>query len=174
MKRLTLLPLALLAACGDPGGGHGHDEEVITTVTLMFRGIDGVERTFVYDDPDGDGGSAPTVDVITLPAGDYTMYVGFENRLESPPEDITQEIADEAEDHQVFFASGAFSHAYYDADANGLPIGLMNMMMTTTPGSGDLRVTLRHMPPINGQPIKDGTTAGGTADVDVLFPVTVQ
>jgi hypothetical protein len=158
--------------------------EVITTVILDFGG--GVVAT--ANDPDGDGGEAPVIDPITLPAGNHTLAIQFQNRLEDPPEEITEEVLDEGEDHQVFFTGsatmGPLAITYADTDRNGLPIGLANTV-TATAGTGMLTVTLRHMPPVNDTAVKTadlaeqvkttGTAAlPGGSDAVVTFPVTVQ
>jgi hypothetical protein len=116
--RKTQLVLALsmlLAACGgddddDTGdGGDGNANEVITTVTLEFAPEGGGDAISVeWNDPDGDGGGAPTIDPIALADGTtYTLAVGFENRLEDPPEIITEEVDDESDQHQIFFTGSA-------------------------------------------------------------------
>lgn len=195
---LPLCALALVAACDD--GAHNHNEgEVITTVVLTFTPASGgAAITATFDDPDGDGGAAPTIDAITLARGvTYNATVRFENRLESPAEDITLEVADESDEHQVFYtgtavsgpasnqASAALTHAYADTDGNGLPIGLANTFTTANAsGAGTLVVTLRHLPPLNDTAVKSATTAatvrdsgfsaiGGENDANVTFQVTV-
>jgi hypothetical protein len=202
MKTFTIHATALalaatLAACGDETTGSTNETEVITTVMLIFTPDGGgTTATFEFDDPDGDGGNAPMVDAIDLAPGSYSMTVAFENRLETPAEDITAEVMDEADEHQIFLTGSAvdgpaadnsgapLTHTYADTDNNGLPIGLSNHI-TATAGSGDLIVSLRHMPPINDQAVKEATSAadvssagftaiGGTTDAQVTFPVTVQ
>ena len=201
---ITILAASLcLAACGDDdggddGGGGENENEVITTVALTLTPEGGGDAvTAEFNDPDGDGGDPPTVDPLDLAADTtYTMTVTFENRLEDPPEDITAEVADEADEHQVFFTGSAVSgpasqqadaplaHTYADTDGNGLPIGLENTIVTQA-GSGDLTVTLRHLPPVNDQPAKTEEIAqqiidggfgavGGSTDAEVDFAVTVE
>ena len=199
------LPFALLlgaslvtsSACEDDHGEHEHETEVITTVSLSFTPVaGGAPMTFSFDDPDGDGGDPPTIDSIELTEGDYTLAITFENRLEDPAEDITMEIADEDNEHQIFFTGSAIdgpandnpgaplTHAYDDMDMGGLPVGLDNTI-TAVPGSGDLTLTLRHLPPVNEEAVKltglaetvatDGFGAiGGENDVQVTLPVTIQ
>jgi hypothetical protein len=178
----------LLAACGDDDPSLD-EQEVITTVILSFTPTGGgAPLVFEFDDPDGDGGAAPTVDSISLThLATYGVTVRFENRLETPPEDITAEIEDEAEAHQVFFTGtaldGALTHTYSDTDASGLPVGLENTM-SAMGGAGDLVVTLRHLPPVNGAATKtDGLAAQvrasgfdglpGETDARVIFPVAI-
>ena len=195
MKKMLLI--ACLGACSDGAGGPTNPDEVITTVTLSFAPI-GVGTPVVasFKDEDGDGGNPPTVDPVNLTAGtSYMLGVAFLNELETPPEDITLEVRDEGDAHQVFFTgsavkgpatsntTGPLTHSYLDTDANGFPIGLSNMI-TAGSGTGSLQVTLRHMPPVNDTPVKTGTLAEtvktmgiaalpGGSDANVTFTVTV-
>jgi len=183
----TWLCLLLVAACGDPGG-DANEGEVITTVTLTFTPMSGGSAvTAVFDDPDGDGGDPPTIDPVTLAAGMFALEVGFQNRLEDPPEEITDEVRDEGDEHQLFFTGtaieGPFVHAYADTDGAGLPIGLSSTITART-GTGQLTVTLKHLPPLDGNRLKKPDLAamvasaginsvGGDTDVSVTFSVTV-
>ena len=129
-------------------------------------------------------------------AGGYELSIRFENGLEDPPEDITAEITDEGAEHQVFFTGSAvngpatnnpdapMTQAYDDTDTNGLPLGLKSTISAKT-GNGVLTLTLRHLPPVNGNPVKvadiaslvaDGGFAviGGNSDVQIDFMVTVE
>lgn len=194
MKRQMLIAL-LASACGHDD--HDHDpNELISRVELTFAPTTGTPLTFVFDDPDGDGGAPGTADPVELPpATAYMLEVAFYNALGTIPEDITLEIRDEAAEHQVFFTgsavvgpatsnqSGPLTITYADTDVNGLPIGLTNTVMTAG-GTGDLIVTLRHMPP-SLPPQKSADSAGavktggfgaigGDNDAQVTFPVTVQ
>jgi hypothetical protein len=201
MRLKTVLGAALLLVasnCGGTDSASTNENEVFTTVTLKFTSASGAAPiTVAVDDPDGDGGNSPTIQPLNLPAGMYEMSVKFENKLENPAEDITLEVLDESSDHQVFFRgtavngpasnqpSAPLTHAYSDVDAKGLPVGIVNAI-TAMPGAGMLTVTLRHMPPINGMAVKTAgvseqvrkdsgfASIGGSSDVQVTFPVTVQ
>lgn len=205
MRLLVLSTLvassSLIAACGDDGSscsGSNCLEEVITTVTLTLTPSGGGAPIVAeFDDPDGDGGDPPMIDSLALVDGTtYAVTVGFQNRLETPAEEITDEVRDEAVDHQIFFTgsavtgpasaspSAAITHSYTDTDANGLPIGLANQFVVGAGAGGDLIVTLRHMPPLNGTPVKTADAAatvkamgfsgiGGENDAQVTFPVAV-
>jgi hypothetical protein len=202
ITRLTPLLLLFTGACGDVEDdhdhSHSHDEnEVITTVVLTFTpDAGGADLEFTWADPEDDGD--PVIDPIVLPSGDYALSVSFLNELEDPAEDITAEIADEDDSHQVFFtgsgvegpatgtnASAVITHAYADTDADGNPVGLTNDISTLAAGTGDLVVTLRHMPAEDGNPVKSATSAedvasggfasiGGDNDAEVTFPIEVQ
>ncbi|HEY4059082.1 MAG TPA: hypothetical protein VGM39_20845 [Kofleriaceae bacterium] len=193
-----LLALVLLAGClGDDVVPQSNEGEVITTLTLTMKPLAGDPVVAALVDPDGDGGEPPTIDPINLQAGMmYMVSLSFQNRLEAPPEEITDEVHDEAVDHQVFFTGDAVSgpasstanapitQAYADMDANGLPLGVDDVF-TTMAGTGDMTVTLRHMPPLNGTKVKTPDAAdrvkaggisalGGETDAAATFHVTVQ
>ena len=200
-----LFPVFLLLSggCQDVEGhdhdhDHNHEHEVITTVQLSFAPQSG-DAAMTYTWADAESGGNPAIDSIVLMNGEaYDVSVSFLNELEDPAEDITQEIADEADEHQVFFtgsgvqgpatgtnAAALVEHTYSDADDNGLPLGLENALSTLGTGSADLTLTLRHMPPEDGSAVKvdglaesvalDGFGAiGGDNDVQVTFPIDVQ
>ena len=199
--RISPLFLLLLTGCQDVEGGDGHDHdhenEVFTTVVLTFSpvgGGDDLEFRFT-DLQDGD----PLTEDVTLTDGtDYDLAMTFLNELEEPAEIMSVELLDEDDQHQVFFtgsavqgpatgvnASAVVEHAYADQDGSGLPLGLENTIDTLGAGSGDLIVTLRHMPPENGAAVKvdglAGTVAssgfsaiGGNNDIQVTFPLAVE
>lgn len=188
----TLLALmAGLVACSDTSTPTEDNEgEVITTVALTFSpqgGGDDVVAT--WDDPENDG--SPVIDDIVLADGTtYALAVRFLNALEDPAEDITVEIGAEDDEHQVFFTGTAFgddllTHAYADEDAQGHPVGLDSDITTVAAGSGTFIVTLRHLPPVEGEAVKTGTLADdlaaggfsdlpGATDVQVTFPLLVE
>lgn len=202
MKTLcaAFLGLALMGTgCGDSHDddhGGGNEEEVITTVILTFTpAAGGTAVVATFNDADGEGGTPPVIDPVMLKAGTYTLAVKFENRLETPAEDITTEVRDEGDEHQIFLlgtavsgpastqATAPLAHSYADMDADGLPIGLTNTI-TATPGMGSLKLVLRHLPPVNNAAVKVAMLAetvragglaaiGGSSDVDVDFAVTV-
>jgi hypothetical protein len=183
-----------LAACGD-SGNTTNENEVITTVILKFTPASGAAVTATFNDPDGDGGAAPTIDPINLAPGNYTLTVQFQNKLVTPVDEITDEVRDEKNFHLLLFtgtavvgpasttASGPLTQSYADMDDNGFPIGLSDMIVAAA-GTGQLTVTLRHMPP-EEPPVKAANTVmlartggvdsiGGSTDAQVNFNVTVQ
>lgn len=202
MNPTRLLPLLALAmiACKDVGEeGTENENEVITTVELEFVPVGGGDAVIAsWADPENDG--SPVITPIELSdASDYTLSVAFLNELADPAEDITAEVEDEGAEHQVFFtgagvsgpaagdnAGALISQAYADQDENGLPIGLVNDIVTLAAGSGgELTVSLRHMPPESDAAVKVAGVAeqvaaggfesiGGDNDVQVTFELNVQ
>lgn len=185
MKKFSLLfsiffLLLILSSCNDDDVTPDNDEEVITTLTLSLTpSSGGVPVVMVFQDLDGDGGNAPTVTGGTLAAN--TTYSGsatFLNEAESPAEDITEEIEEEDEEHQVFYAASGINitPSYNDMDEDGNPIGLATTMQTGSASSGTLTVTLRHEPNKSATGVSAGdiTNAGGETDIEVTFPVSIQ
>lgn len=191
----AVISFGMLAACGGDDGGSSNENEVITTVILNFAPTSGSTITVTFNDPDGDGGQAPTVDPVNLTPDNYTLTVQFQNRLVTPAEEITDEVRDEQNFHLLLFtgsavvgpattnATGPLMQSYADMDGNGLPVGLTNALVASA-GTGQLTVTLRHMPP-EEPPVKSSTTVnevktggvdsiGGSTDAQVSFIVTVQ
>jgi hypothetical protein len=183
----------LVPACEEPhedddhDHDHDHETEVITRVTLTLRPDGGgAEVSASFSDPDGPGGMSGSSDPIALDAmTSYSLSVTFGNELEDPPEDVTPEILEEADEHQIFFYgsaidSGLLTHAYADTDDAGLPVGLTSTLVTGDAGSGELRVRLQHLPALNEEPQKTAGLAerfpdiGGDTDADVAFTVTVE
>lgn len=200
IRALSLLPLFALGACSDvEGDDHDHNEnEVITTVRLSFRPVGGGDATiYVWADPENDGD--PVIDPISLSdATDYVLEAAFLNELEDPAEDLTIEVADESDEHQVFLVGSGVEGpatgenpdavvgvAYDDEDASGDPIGLVHSVETLGAGDGELTVVLRHLPPEDGAVVKGPGLAetvaeqgfaaiGGDDDVNVTFPISVE
>lgn len=162
-----------------------NEEEVITTLIVTFipQG-GGTDVELKTQDLDGDGPDAPVV-TISGPFESNTSYIGtveFLNELETPADNITEEVEEEGVDHQVFFnvTNNLGTITYNDMDANGDPIGLdftFQTIDTATPVNGAMTVTLRHEPNKDASGVSDGdiTNAGGETDIEVVFiPITVE
>jgi hypothetical protein len=180
-----LIMLTALIACSDvedvSSHGDDHDHGVTTAVSLTFTPTSGGEAS-VFEFHDGQA------DEIVLDSeADYDLTVAFlEEDADGAFVDISDEILDDGESHQVFFLTDApVSIAYADLDDGGLPIGLEAEAVTAAAGVGALRVVLRHMPPESDVAVKvaglaeqveaDGIASiGGDSDVDVSFDVTVS
>jgi hypothetical protein len=100
------------------------------------------------------------------------------NEVENPAENITEEVEEEAIEHQFFFdiSTSDITIAYMDLDANGFPIGLDTKLTTTNTGSATITVVLRHEPAKDATDVNTGdiTNAGGETDIEVTFNVDVQ
>ncbi len=161
-----------------------NEEELITTVTAIYTPVGGgTVITLQYKDLDGDGGTAPVITVSSPFAQNktYNGTVTIKNEAASPVEDITPEIIEEGVDHQLFYQKTGTLNAFsYDTaannfDENGKPIGLQSVFITTNAASGNLTITLRHLPNKSGANVALGdiTNATGATDAEVTFQITV-
>ncbi|AXT19957.1 type 1 periplasmic binding fold superfamily protein [Flavobacteriaceae bacterium AU392] len=158
-----------------------NEEEVITTLTLTLTPQGGGTDIILSSrDIDGDGPNAPVITGGTLAANTtYTGVVEALNELEDPAEDITEEVAEEDDEHQFFFEaiSGVtITTNYSDQDGDGNPLGINFTLTTGAASTGTLRVTLRHLLNKFAAGVSDGdiTNAGGDTDIETDYPITVQ
>lgn len=164
---------------------HGPgEEELITTLAITLTpSSGGAPATFRFRDLDGEGGNAPVVDGVTVYAGtNYDGSVQVLNEAESPPEDITEEVEEEAEAHQFFYQTlGGFSAAsvtYADKESDYAtnsgadhPVGIaFTLSVPDNAQNGQLRVILSHF---DDAP-KDGVNQSDETDIDVTFQVEVR
>ena len=210
VKRIlwTMVFSLSLGACGDDVGDveasmmvDGHNEnpnEVITSLRLTFRPLAG-EETFSVSWSHPDLSPIQSVDDIVLQYGrTYRVEVEVFNELEIPVDDITPEIRDEMDEHQVFFVGSAvegpaavtnpdaiIQQLYDDVDNYGYPIGLKSTIVSTNTGSGVLSIKLQHLPMLKGELLKtEGLTTLmanegeeamlGSTDISVDFNISVQ
>jgi len=163
----------LFTAC-DKDDDHNHDEqELITTVKLTFTEVGGGSTTFTVKDLDGDGGNPPVADEIKLKANTaYTIGVEFLDESGDHTHDITEEVKEEADEHLVCFtATGALTSPIIgDVDGGGKPLGLESAITTGEASTGNLKVSLKHLP---NKSATDPCATGET-DVEVTFPVTIE
>jgi len=177
------LASTLLISCSndDDNPDPVNEEEVITTVRLTLTG-GGSTVVFQSQDLDGDGPNAPVV-TMTGSITASTQYAGsvqFLNELESPAENITTEVLEEDDEHQVFYGfsgSAGSTVTYTDMDDDGNPIGV-NVSFNSGVASTNnvLTVTLRHEPNKDAAGVSGGdiSNAGGETDVAVTFSYDVN
>lgn len=188
MKQIKTIALAFtalfIASCSndDSNALPVNEEEVITTVRATFVPESGGDNVVLTSrDLDGDGPNPPVVTVSgPFAAGKtYNGSVSFLNELTNPAQDITEEIEEEGEEHQIFYIAtgGNFgTFTYTDTDVNGKPVGLnLTYQTTSTAATGQLKIVLVHMPDKNAQGVAQGiiTNAGGATDAEAVFDIEV-
>lgn len=177
---IAIIGLLTITSCDDDDPEPENEEELITTVNVTFEDLsDNSTYTLTFTDLDGDGGDPPVITTEPLPANaEFRVDVEFLNELEDPAEDITDEVREEAEEHQVFFIIDGINltHNYDDEDVNGNPLGVVNAIQSGDAGNGTIRVVLRHEPDKFAAGVSDGdiTNAGGETDIDVAFDVEIE
>jgi hypothetical protein len=179
MLALGALSLVVVSCKKDevkPTDDHDHnDSELITTMELHFTdSLSGNTFKVVFNDPDGDGGNAPTqFDTIhLLKNSTYKVELTLLDKSKTPADTISNEVLEEANDHLFFYSSNPLdlvNVAITDKDGNGKNLGLKSTWTTSNAGSGKVKVKLMHQPGV-----KDGTSATGDTDVEVDFQVNVK
>jgi hypothetical protein len=154
-----------------------NDGELITTLRItLTEKISQIQSVFEFQDLDGEGGQAPSrFDQIVLDKGsEYTCNLELLNESVDPIDNITAEILEEGEDHEIFLSATNSLVTFSDLskDINNLPLGLSSTWVTTgINGNGTLTITLKHKPGIKAS--GDLVTKGDT-DVSIDFPLVVQ
>ena len=182
----AFLTLFIFTACEEDEAApeEENEVEVFTDVKLVFTPTGGgaaVEAA--AQDPDGAGvQELQVLGAINLAANtDYLLSMMIENCLEDPCEDMNEEIAEEAEEHQFFFAftndaftspvgNGNMDNAsdpinYIGYDGNGNPVGLNTSWTTGSASTGTFTVQLQHQPDVK-------TATSGSTDGDTDFALT--
>lgn len=155
-----------------------NEEETITTMTItLVPDGGGTNITIQTQDLDGDDGPNTPVRDISGNLAANTTYNGsvvFLNETESPAEDITEEVEEEDEEHQVLYvvSGNIASVSYDDVDGNGNPVGLEFTIVTGDAGNASFSATLLHEP----KKPNDGTLAdaGGETDFTDTYTLTVE
>ncbi len=176
---VLLMAALFVASCKkEKDDEESNENEIITTVKLVFteRGS-GAGSTFVWQDVDGDGGNDPVVQTISLlPASVYDVSLSLLNETRNPVEDITGEVQAESDAHRFYYeASGGtgLTVSELDKDEQGITLGLNSVWTTTDPGSGTVRLVLRHYP-AGGKAESDPVNSGkSSTDMDISFDVQV-
>ena len=163
----------------DPHDDHSDDHDVITTVRMSLTTMGLNDTTdYTWEDIDGIGGNNPNrIDTVFLESGkQYSGMLNLTNRAKSPAEDMTSEIREDADEHQIFYtlSNNLGTITVTDRDGRNLPLGL-----TFTVGveamraglSGTMKVTLYHY---DDESDKNGTDPSNETDVEVSFPVVVR
>lgn len=177
-----MLAVLVFTGCDSDDPDPVDEPELITTLNVTFTNTADASDvvTASFRDLDGEGGNDGVTTNPTLSANAaYTVMVEFLNEADTPAEDITAEVREEDEEHQVFFITGSglnFTYAYGDQDADNNPVGLTGTATVGAAGSGTLDVVLVHEPTKSATGVSNGdiTNAGGEEDIRVQFTVTIQ
>ena len=172
---------ALITSCSKDKVEEANEEELITTMKLSFVPTGGgATLTYQFKDTDGPGGAAPTIDEIVLaPSQSYNVTVQLLNEAETPAEDITLEVVEEADAHRFYYEPTAGSNITVSGlnnDGAGIPLGTTG---TWTPGAlatGKVKVTLRHYPGVPpGKAAADLVNSSkSNTDIEVEFNTKIQ
>jgi hypothetical protein len=176
---LSIIALLFMTSCTDDDAVTIiNEEELITTVELELTNSADATNVVLFKsvDIDGEGPDNPVITITgTVNANStYQGAVRFLNESIAPSEDITEEVIEEGDEHEVFYSSSLadFSITKIDLDANGNPLGVITTLQTGAIGTGTLTVVLRHEPTKPNDNTLIG--AGGETDVQVSFTLAVE
>ncbi|WP_339687085.1 type 1 periplasmic binding fold superfamily protein [uncultured Nonlabens sp.] len=176
---LSIIALLFMTSCTDDDAVTIiNEEELITTVELELTNSADATNVVLFKsvDIDGEGPDDPVI-TITGTVNANSTYLGavrFLNESIAPSEDITEEVIEESNEHEVFYTSSItdLTITKTDVDVNGNPLGVLTNFQTGAIGTGTLILVLRH------EPIKpnDNTLigAGGETDAEVSFTFEVE
>ncbi|WP_421870095.1 hypothetical protein [Marinoscillum sp.] len=187
---LLLLSGLILVSCDEDVPEAEDAPEMITKVELLFSPKSGgapIVVTAVDNDGAGPNNLEPSGQIELQGGESYDLFVSFENTINE--EDITEEVKDESDEHQIFygFTEGIFESPtgagnlikddgqvnYLDEDANGLPLGLItSWVVGNSSGFGSFRLVLKHQP--DGIKSTTSGASDGETDVDVSFVLSIQ
>lgn len=174
---MAALAINLVVGCKKDEPVPQEDNENLTTVSLKFT-ENGVTKKFMFKDLDGPGGNAPTIEKISLDANKtYTLAVEILDETKNPVQNVTEEIQEQKDEHLFEYISNPTSLLTFsgkDKDSRGFDVGLTATVKTVVSGTGKLQVVLHHQPPVNGNPIKNGSFSVGSIDFDGTFDVEVK
>lgn len=187
IKSLLLAAVVFLSSCEKDDPAHIHEGEVITTleVTVTNQADDSqVIYEFKaehddHDDHDNQGNDHGEHEAIELDSNStYTFEVRFLN--ESDPdniEDITVEVIEEADEHQVFFELEGSSITITAAsddhkDSSNNPLHIKTVWETTTAGEVDVIAYLIHKP--TSKTGNSRNDFGGSVDAEIEFEAHVE
>jgi len=183
---IPVLCLALFASCSDDDDNpeEVNEEEVITRMIVTLS-PDGGGTPIVLQIEDTDGEDGPAASVIT-PANamlsastTYNGSIVLWNDTETPPENKTEEIEEEDDEHQFFYTASAGLNVtadYEDFDDDSNPLGLEFTLETGAASTGQLTVLLLHEPDKDAAGVSNGdpANAGGETDIEAEFNITIQ
>lgn len=174
ISRLGLLALLILAfSLNSCKKETGTEQELITTVVVHLIASDGsLNQEFEWNDLDGPGGTAPTVDNILLTTGKtYNCNIQVYDRSKTPEEDITEEIKAENTEHLLVYSTDGVNITIVpaDTDDNGQVFRLNTNWTAGALSVGTLTITLKHEPDKNAA----NPDITGDTDFEVSFPVRI-
>lgn len=171
-----VIAVLFLASCEKKDPEIPNEEELITSVFLrLVPEGGGPEVLLSFQDFDGDGGEDPIIKGGQIEDGvKYFGTLEFYNEAVFPVVDMTDEIREEGDEHQVFYEifSSNIDVEYLDQDVNGNPIGLLaSFTANGAPSKGSITIILKHLP----EKPNDGlaSSAGGETDIEVSLGISI-
>ena len=169
--KIMVLAISLVYSCSKDDPDAVNQQEYISNVVLKVQSSDGSSQTVNWDI------SEQNTQSINLKANsDYKVEVSFLNNSDpSDIDDVTLEVIEEADQHQVFYEFASVSvdvtSASDDVKDGSRGVLIKSIWNASASGAGTVRVYLIHQPTNYS-----GTTRediGGFNDVSIDIPITI-
>ncbi len=144
-----LLYATFFTSCKKVTVVEDNDNEVITTLLVRLTATTGGAFVdFKFDDPDGPGGAAPTIDQINLaPNKTYNAQIILLNKTATPVDTSSIQVKEENIAHRFYFETTIGTNltiSNLDKDDDGISLGLLSTWTTGAASTGKIGITLRH------------------------------
>ena len=175
----TLAAILFLVSCKKEPAAINEEEQINHLELILRTAGTNIYDTFTFNDPDGIGGIAATLDSIIIDKDSvFVAQLILKNTIANPAEIINEEIETESTAHQFFYSSNPTTilrnFSYLDTDSNDKPLGLkFQFDARGSSYTGNLKITLRHEPNKSAAGVANGdiTNAAGETDLEIEFPV---
>lgn len=169
--KIMVLAISLVYSCSKDDPDAVNQQEYISNVVLKVQSSDGSSQTVDWDI------SEQNTQSINLKANsDYKVEVSFLNNSDpSDIDDVTLEVIEEADEHQVFYEFASVSvnvtSANDDTKVGSRGVLIKSVWNASASGSGTARVYLIHQPTNFNATTREGM--GGFNDVSIDIPITI-
>lgn len=191
LKTVFASSLLLLASCSDDNNTPEqiNEGEIVTKVEIILTNSNNAEDVVTLTSEVHEGETTPeiTVDGEFTNGSTYNGDIQFFGEHshddedededghddEEEAENITEEILNEANDHEIFYSlsNQIITISKTDVDSNQNPLGLKTTFTPTATGNTELTISLIHEPKKpNNDTLAD---AAGETDVEIKFNVEV-
>ena len=152
-----------------------NEHESINRVELIFTDNGATPKSYIVEDPDGDGGNPPSrIDTIFAITGkQYSVSVKLFNISSSVVKEVTASIVSQAAAHELYFIPSGITAVIQktDKDKNGYPVGFQSNWQFSTTGSGSILLKLMHKTALKGA--NDGPNVGHS-DIQISMPTIIK
>lgn len=169
--KVMVLAILLIYSCNKDDPDAVNQQEFISNVVLVIDSSDGSKQTIDWDI------SEQNNQTINLKAiRDYNVEISFLNTSDpSDVDNITLEVIQEADEHQVFYdfaeVSVNVNSATNDTKDTGRGVLIKSVWNASSSGTGIVRVYLIHQPTDFSATTREGM--GGFNDVAIDIPITI-
>ena len=169
--KILFLTFIFIISCSKDDPDAVNEQEFISNVLMTIDSADGTSQTIDWDL------SEMNSQTISLKVNtDHTVGLRFINSSDpTDVEEVTLEIIDEADEHQVFFefadVSVNVTSASNDTKVGSRGVLLNSVWNASSTGTGLVRVYLIHQPTNFNATTREGF--GGYNDVSIDIPVSI-